>query len=197
MNLPNKLSLFRICLVPILVMVYLLPYKEMGIQVIQFHINGVNISLVDVACLMLFIIASITDFLDGYLARKNNWITSFGKFIDPIADKLLVNTSFLLLAFSNDVPIVAVFIMIWRDTIVDAIRMMASNKGKVMAAGILGKLKTVIQMVAIIVCFLNNIPFVFIHIPMDLILVWTACIISVLSGIAYFVQAKDILMESM
>lgn len=197
MNLPNKLSLFRICLVPVLVLVYLLPYDELGIQVVQFYINSVSISLVDVTCLLIFIVASFTDFLDGYLARKNNWITSFGKFIDPIADKLLVNTSFLLLAFSNDVPIVAVLIMIGRDTIVDAIRMMASNKGKVMAAGMLGKLKTVVQMLAIIVCFLNNIPFSFINIPIDMILVWMACIISILSGIAYFVQAKDVLMESM
>lgn len=197
MNLPNKLSLFRICLVPVLVLVYLLPYDEFGIQVVQFYINSVSISLVDVTCLLIFIVASFTDFLDGYLARKNNWITSFGKFIDPIADKLLVNTSFLLLAFSNDVPIVAVLIMIGRDTIVDAIRMMASNKGKVMAAGMLGKLKTVVQMLAIIVCFLNNIPFSFINIPIDMILVWMACIISILSGIAYFVQAKDVLMESM
>ena len=81
--------------------------------------------------------------LINYIARKNNLITSFGKFIDPIADKLLVNTSFILLAFNAQVPMVAVLIMIWRDTIVDAIRMMASTKGKVMAAGMLGKAKTV------------------------------------------------------
>lgn len=197
MNLPNKLSLFRIVLVPVLVGVYLFPYGECNIEVMQIHIQNVNISMIDMICLLIFIVASITDFLDGYLARKNNWITSFGKFIDPIADKLLVNTSFLLLAISGNVPFIAVLIMIWRDTIVDAIRMITSNKGKVMAAGMLGKAKTVTQMVAIIVCFLNNVPFVFIGIPMDMILVWAACVISVLSGIAYFIQAKDVLLESM
>lgn len=87
--------------------------------------------------------------------------------------------------------------MIWRDAIVDGIRMMASKEGRVMAAGWSGKTKTVLQMFAIIICFLNNIPFVFMGIPMDQILIWCATIVSVISGIQYFNQAKDILMESM
>ena len=198
MNLPNKLSLFRIILVPLLVLVYIFPYAQLQIDVPTFYFGAYGLSLINIICLLIFIVASITDFLDGYIARKNNLITSFGKFIDPIADKLLVNTSFILLALQcEEVPLVAVLVMIWRDTIVDAIRMMASNKGKVMAAGMLGKLKTVTQMIAIVCAFLNNIPFAFINVPMATMLVWSACIISVLSGISYFVQAKDILMESM
>ena len=197
MNLPNKLSLFRIILVPILVLVYIFPYAHLQIDVPVWHFDAVSLSMVNIVCLAIFIIASFTDFLDGYIARKNNLITSFGKFIDPIADKLLVNTSFILLAFNSEVPLVAVLVMIWRDTIVDAIRMMASNKGKVMAAGMLGKLKTVTQMIAIICAFLNNIPFAFFNVPVTTMLVWAACVISVLSGISYFMQAKDILMESM
>lgn len=197
MNLPNKLSLFRIVLVPVLVLVYIFPYAQLQMDIPVFHIGNENLSLVNIICLFIFAIASITDFLDGHIARKYNLITSFGKFIDPIADKLLVNTSFILLAFHSQVPLVAVLIMIWRDTIVDAIRMMASNKGKVMAAGMLGKLKTVTQMIAIICAFLNNIPFSLIGIPFTTMLVWAACVISVLSGISYFMQAKDVLMESM
>lgn len=197
MNLPNKLSTFRILLVPLLVLVYIFPYAHLNIDVKVFHFGAVSLSMVNIVCLIIFAVASITDFLDGYIARKYNLITSFGKFIDPIADKLLVNTSFILLAFTSEVPLVAVLIMIWRDTIVDAIRMMASTKGKVMAAGMLGKLKTVTQMVAIIFAFLNNIPFAFMDIPFTTLLVWSACVISVLSGVSYFIQAKDILMESM
>lgn len=196
MNLPNKLSLFRVCLVPVLVGVYLFPYDMTEIQVPTYEINDVTISLVSIISLFIFVVASFTDYLDGSIARKRNLITSFGKFVDPIADKLLVNTCFILLAIDGSVPLLAVIIMIWRDSIVDGIRMMASQKGKVMAAGIWGKLKTVLQMVAIVFCFLENIPFVFIGIPLDQILVWLACSVSVLSGITYYTQAKDILMES-
>ena len=144
-----------------------------------FHFGATSLSMVNIVCLIIFAVASITDFLDGYIARKNNLITSFGKFIDPIADKLLVNTSFILLAFNTQVPMVAVLIMIWRDTIVDAIRMMASTKGKVMAAGMLGKAKTVTQMVAIIFAFLNNIPFAFINLPVTTIFLRPMLAISV------------------
>ncbi len=196
MNLPNKLSLFRMLLVPVLVIVYLFPYAQFHIDVFAFHFDYVTLSVVDIACLAIFALASFTDFLDGNIARKYHLITSFGKFVDPIADKLLVNTSFILLAFSGRVPVVAVIVMIWRDSIVDGIRMMAANKGRVMAAGILGKLKTVLQMIAIIVCFLCNLPFALFNFPMDHFLVWAATVVSILSGIRYFNQAKDILLES-
>ena len=192
MNLPNKLTVFRMLLVPIIIIVWLL-----GIPNVTLNVLSSQIDLSKLLSAILFLIASLTDMLDGQIARKNNLITSFGKFIDPIADKLLVNTSFILLAFNSEVPLVAVLVMIWRDTIVDAIRMMASNKGKVMAAGMLGKLKTVTQMIAIICAFLNNIPFAFFNVPVTTMLVWAACVISVLSGISYFRQAKNILMESM
>lgn len=197
MNLPNKLSVFRILLVPVLVLVYLFPYQEMGVQIPVWEVGDTTISFVNIISLLIFAVASFTDFLDGNIARSKNLVTSFGKFLDPIADKLLVNTSFVLLACSGDAPLVAVIIMIWRDSIVDGIRMMASKEGRVMAAQMAGKAKTVLQMFAIIVCFLNNIPFTFLSIPMDMILVWSACVVSVISGIQYFNQAKDILMESM
>ncbi|NBK97849.1 MAG: CDP-diacylglycerol--glycerol-3-phosphate 3-phosphatidyltransferase, partial [Erysipelotrichia bacterium] len=101
MNLPNKLSLFRMILVPVLVLVYIFPYAQFHIDVYEFRFDYVSLSMKNVVALIIFCVASFTDFLDGYLARKNNLITSFGKFVDPIADKLLVNTSFILLAFSN------------------------------------------------------------------------------------------------
>ena len=123
--------------------------------------------------------------------------TSFGKFIDPIADKLLVNTMFVMFAATAVVPVVPVVIMIWRDTIVDGLRMNAAQKGKVVAAGFLGKLKTVTQMLAIIVILLNNLPFELVRFPMSDFLLWFATLISVASGISYFMQLKDLSMESM
>ena len=147
--------------------------------------------------LILFAIASLTDYLDGYIARKHNLITSFGKFIDPIADKLLVNTMFILFAVDGVVPAVFVLIMIWRDMIVDGLRMNASAKGKVVAAGMMGKAKTVLQMFAIIFLLLNNLPFAFVSLPVADILFYAAVAVSVASGAEYFLKLKDIVMETM
>lgn len=196
MNLPNKLSLMRIALVPLLAIVYL--YIDLP-ECFVFTVDNsyLILTFTDIIVLLIFAIASITDFLDGSIARKYNLITSFGKFIDPIADKLLVNTLFILFAWSGEVSVVAVLLMIARDTIVDGLRMSASSKGKVVAAGILGKLKTVLQMFAIIVILLNNIPFAFFHIAMDQILLWAAVIVSLLSGVVYFIKLKDVILETM
>lgn len=197
MNTPNKLTIFRISLVPLIVLVMLFPYAQFGITMPNYLINGVFLSLKNILVLILFGLASFTDFLDGYLARKNNEITTFGKFLDPIADKILVNTLFMILAFQGVVPIVAVLLMVWRDTIVDGIRMMASSKGIVISAGILGKVKTVAQMITIILLLLNNIPFEFFGLPVADFMVWFSTLVSLASGYSYFISAKDIIFESM
>ncbi|MDD2591200.1 MAG: CDP-diacylglycerol--glycerol-3-phosphate 3-phosphatidyltransferase [Erysipelotrichaceae bacterium] len=196
MNLPNKLSLLRITIVPMIVLIMIFPYAQFGIDMGYIAIGFVILPIKNIIVLILFAIASFTDFLDGSIARKYNMITSFGKFIDPIADKLLVNTMFIMLAVNGIVPVVGVLLMIWRDTIVDAIRMMVSAKGKVMAAGPLGKLKTVLQMVAIIVILLNNLPFELYRLAVADFIFWFATFISILSGLSYFIQAKDVLLES-
>lgn len=154
-------------------------------------------TLSDILVFVLFAVASFTDFLDGKIARSRNLITSFGKFVDPIADKLLVNSMLILFACTSRISVLAVLLMIWRDMIVDGLRMNASAKGKVVAAGMLGKIKTVLQMFAIIFLMLKNLPFAFVGIPMDQILIWAATIVSLASGIQYFIQLKDIVMESM
>ena len=197
MNLPNKLSCFRMVLVPLIVLVMIFPYAQLGIMIPEFEFGFVSLSLKNIIVLILFVVASFTDFLDGYIARKHNLITSFGKFIDPIADKLLVNTMFVMFAAMGIVPVVPVVIMIWRDTIVDGLRMNAAGKGKVVAAGLLGKLKTVTQMLAIIFILLNNLPFELVRFPLSDFLLWLATLISVASGISYFIQLKDIILESM
>ena len=196
MNTPNKLSIFRIALVHLIVLTLLFPYAQVGISMPSYVINDVFIPLKNLIALFLFALASFTDFLDGYLARKYNQITTLGKFLDPIADKVLVNTLFILLAYQGVVPVVAVLLMIWRDTMVDGIRMMASAKGKTISAGILGKVKTVLQIVTIIFVLLNNIPFEFWLLPVADLLVWFSTFVSLLSGYAYFVEAKDIILES-
>lgn len=196
MNLANKLTVFRITLIPVIVLVAIFPYAQFDITVGYFSVGSVILTYKNVAVLVLFAIASFTDFLDGYLARSRDMITTFGKFLDPIADKLLVNTVLILFAAQGVVPVVPVLIMIWRDTIVDAIRMLISQKGYVMAAGYLGKVKTVAQMLAIILILLNNLPFELYGIPVADIALWFATLMSVLSGASYVVQARPYITES-
>ena len=188
--------MFRIVLVPVIACIYLftdLP-EAFGADVSGEHIA---VSMTALLVLILFAIASFTDYLDGHIARKHNLITSFGKFIDPIADKLLVNTMFILFAVDGVVPAVFVLIMIWRDMIVDGLRMNASAKGKVVAAGMMGKAKTVLQMFAIIFLLLNKLPFAFVSLPVADILFYAAVAVSVASGAEYFLKLKDIVMETM
>ncbi len=197
MNLPNKLTIVRLFCVPLFILIYLIPYESLGISMPSFDVFSTHLSLLNVILFVIFLFASLTDYLDGYLARKNNLVTTFGKFIDPIADKLIVNTTLLLLASSQDISIIIPIIMIARDTIVDAIRLIAAQKQIVMAASYLGKAKTATQMVAICILLLNNICFEVIGIPMDQIMIWLAAVISVMSGIDYFMKSKKYIMESM
>ena len=150
MNLPNKLTLFRIILVPIMVIVsfFDIPGSFLGIPTTMWILN------------LIFIIASITDKLDGYLARKNNQVTTFGKFLDPIADKILVVTAMILLVEMGRLPAWIPIIVIFREFVVSGYRLIAvQSEGKVIAANIWGKLKTVTQMLGIICMFLTNHPY--------------------------------------
>ncbi len=192
MNLPNKLTVLRICMVPLVVIIYLAmdPYR--------YVIDATSgLAIRDLLAFFIFAIASITDLLDGYIARSRNLITSFGKFADPIADKLLVNTVFIMLVYTHQVSVVAVVLMIGRDLIVDGLRMVASQQGKVVSAGIFGKLKTVLQMFAICFLLLKNWPFAYASIPMDQILLWAATCMSLYSGYVYFMKLKKYVLESM
>ena len=197
MNLPNKLTVIRVLLVPLLILVYMFPYDTTGINVPVYHILDTDISLVNIIILVIFIVASITDYFDGRIARSKKLITTFGKFADPIADKLLVNTIFLLLASDGKINIIIPIIMISRDTIVDAIKMSAASKQVVVAASKLGKLKTVSQMIALCFLLVNNFPFSVLGIDLATILAWIATVISVISGIDYFIKNRKMLMETM
>ena len=193
MNLPNRLTLFRIILIPLIVLLYLFPYAQVGIEVPSYMVAGVSISLIN---LVIYIIAAITDAIDGHYARKHHMITTFGKFADPIADKLLTTTMFLLFLSRGIIPVIPVILMIARDTVVDGARMIASSNGKVVAAGMMGKLKTVLQMVTVALILLNNLPFEILHLPISLVLLWLAAFVSVLSGIQYLNQLKEDIFET-
>ena len=197
MNLPNKLTTIRLLSVPLFIIVYLIPYQSLGIEIPVFDVLSTSLSLLDIILFLVFALSALTDYLDGYIARKQHLITTFGKFIDPIADKLIVNTTLLLLASTHDIHIIIPIIMISRDIIVDAIRLVASQKNVVLAASYLGKAKTMTQMIAICLLLLNNIVFAGLHIPMDQIMIWLATLISFVSGIDYFMKNRQYIMESM
>lgn len=192
MNLPNKLTLVRIVMVPLIVVVYLFPFANVP----SYELMDSSISLIDIVTLVIFALASFTDFLDGSIARKRNLITTFGKFADPIADKLLVNSVLLLLASDGTVPILVPIIMISRDMVVDAIRLVAASNNRVIAASPWGKRKTVAQMIGIILLLLRNIPFSMTGYRIDLIMIAIATVVSLISGIDYFMKNKDIILES-
>lgn len=150
MNLPNKLTIFRILLVPVMVII---PY---------LNISGtfLNISIEYWIMGLIFVIASYTDHLDGKLARKNNQITAFGKFADPLADKILVLAAMLIFVEEKSLPAWIPIIVLFREFVVSGYRLIAVEKGgEVIAASIWGKLKTVTQMIAIILAFLDLYPF--------------------------------------
>ena len=188
MNLPNKLTLFRIILVPIVALVWLFPYSEVGINIGSFTVGNVSVPYLNVIVMALFALASFTDYLDGNIARMRNLVTTFGKFA--------VNMMLLILSYKHLIPLVCCILMILRDIVVDGCRMLAAQKGVVVSAGMLGKLKTVLQMVTIILILLNNIPFEIWYIPMDEILIWFTTFISVAGGYSYFMQVKDLIFES-
>lgn len=196
MNLPNRISVFRLVLIPIIVLVWYFPYAQFGIELPVYYIGTVSISLKNLITLGIFVLGALSDLIDGIIARSTNQITTFGKFIDPIADKCLTTTLFIIFAASNIINAIPVLIMVWRDTIVDGIRLIAASKNYIMAAGSLGKIKTVSQMFCIILILLNNLPFEIISLPVADILLWFSTIISVLGGIDYFNQAKSIIFES-
>lgn len=196
MNLPNKLTVMRICMIPIILLIAVFPYAQFNLDVPVFEVQHVSVSAVNLAVLVLFLIASFTDFLDGYLARKNNLVTTFGKFADPIADKLLVTSMFILFASKGIIPVVPVILMVARDTIVDGCRMIASTNGVVVAAGFMGKMKTVCQMLTISLILLSNLPFELYRIPFADVMLWFTTCISVASGLDYFNQLKEYIFES-
>ena len=190
MNLPNKITLFRMLLIPIIVIVDLIPFLK-DIEFFGY------LTLANVIMASIFIVGALSDFFDGYLARKHDLVTSFGKFMDPLADKLLVFTVLILLLRQNNVlaPWV-VIVMLAREFVVSGLRMLAAEKGEVIAAGLLGKIKTNIQFLLIILLLLfgeTNIHLLWI---VNYIVMFAAVISTLWSGVDYVIKGKDIIFET-
>lgn len=196
MNLPNKITTLRMILVVFVATFLLLPSEWF------MTIPYIDVSLNFFIAWILFIIASLSDMLDGKIARKYNMVTDYGKFMDPIADKLLVNTALIILASYGPirVNIICVIIMIARDIVVDAVRLNAMRKNVVVAANIFGKLKTVFQMVAIILIMVNDFNLdSLLHLNdnyyLGQLFMYVATLTSLISGIIYVIQNRNVFSE--
>ena len=178
MNLPNKLTTFRVILIPFFVFFMLAP-----------NMTGIN----NYIAVAILIVASLTDLLDGKIARKYNLVTNFGKFMDPLADKLLVCSAMICLIQTGQLAAWIVVIIIAREFIISGFRLIASDNGVVIAASYWGKFKTTFQMLMVIVLILNvQMPFFQI---LGKILTYAALILTVVSLIDYIVKNKDVLKE--
>ena len=176
MNFPTVLTVLRIILVaPVMILIF---------------IDNLPAQIATIVC---FWVASLTDDLDGYLARKNKQVTDLGAFLDPLADKMLINLTFLALVVLNYMPLWMFAVILIRDFAVDGMRMMAAKSGTVISANIFGKLKTVTQMIAIISILLNRIlnlePLTIINI----ILLYIVVILTVVSGVIYLAKGRKLL----
>ena len=196
MNLPNRLTLFRIVLIPILVLIYLFPYAQFNIELQSYVIESVSLPAVNLICLGIYALSAFMDFLDGSIAKSRGLQTTFGKFADPIADRMLATTMFVLFASRGIISPVPVIMIICRDIVVDGCRMIAAANGKDFEAHMLGRVKKIAQTIVIALILLNNLPFELWGLPVSEVLLWFSTFVSAASGVAYFNQMKEDIMES-
>ena len=203
MNLPNKITCARLVLSVLVLVILCFPWEAVGISEAArttepiFGVQAVDITVIIAG--VLFAIGSVTDFLDGYIARKNNIVTDFGKVMDAIADKVLVNGVLIVLAYKHMLPLIVPVIIITRDIAVDSIKMVSGSKGKVVAASWPGKIKTICMLVGVSLTFMYNMPFCFINegLRIDYLFVIIGVVMSIYSGIQYFLVNKDFIFEEM
>jgi len=191
MNVPNKITLSRIILIPVFILLLAVKW-DWG----QISAGSWSMPAAHFWGAILFIFASATDWVDGFYARKYNLVTNLGKFLDPLADKLLVSAALILLVELNSAPAWVVILIISREFAVTGLRLVAAGEGTVLAASKLGKLKTTTQLIAIAVLLLNNFPFAYMNIEFGTIMLYVALFFTVLSGYDYFAKNWHVMKES-
>lgn len=195
MNTPTKLTVSRIVLTIVMIFILLFPFYDIGVEFSRLLIGGIYVKSEYLVAGVIFLIASLTDFIDGYLARKNHQVTDLGKMLDAIADKALVNSALIILAVQGFVPAIIPVVVIFRDTIVDAIKMEASSKGRVVAAIGSGKIKTATMMIGLVLTFFYNLPFEMWNLRISDFFLYFAMIMSIVSMIEYFNLNKNLIFK--
>ena len=193
MNTPTKLTVSRLILSLVIIFILLFPWSMINVTIPQVLVSGITVDIRYPIAGVLFIIASLTDFLDGYLARENNQITNTGKMLDAIADKVLVDSVLIILACQGFVNAIVPVVIVLRDIVVDAIKMEAASKGKVVAAIKSGKIKTASLMVGTVLMLFYNLPFELVNVHVDIFLLYFATIMSIFSMYEYYTLNKNII----
>ena len=193
MNLANRITMIRIFLTVLLIVLLLFPFYMVNIEFPKVLIGTITVDIKYFIAAGLFAIASITDAIDGHIARSRNMVADFGKMTDAIADKMLVNSSLIILTAQGMVSPAITVIIVLRDTVVDTIKMIAGSKGKVVAAIKSGKIKTTFLMLGIIFTMCYNLPFELFNLDIASFLLVLATIFAIISGIQYYVMNKDII----
>lgn len=193
MNLPTKLTVLRLILSVFIIFILCFPFNLIGVQFPTVYVQAVGVEVQYIIAGVVFILASVTDWLDGYLARKNNQVTDTGKMLDAIADKVLVNSVLIILAAQGFMNVIIPVVIVLRDIVVNAIKMEAAGKGKVVAAIKSGKFKTATLMVGTTLTFFYNLPFELWNINVASFLLYIAVILSIISGIQYWNMNKNII----
>lgn len=192
-NLPTKLTFLRMVLALIIIILLLFPFYMLGIEIPTILFKNILIDLRYLIAGILFIFASITDYFDGKLARKNKQVTNFGKMIDAIADKVLVNTVLIIFACQGYIPAFVPVVVIARDIIVDAIKMATAKQGSVQAAIMSGKIKTASLMIGMVLTFFYNLPFELWNLDIASFFLYFGTIMSVISMCEYYKLNKKII----
>lgn len=193
MNLPNKLTVFRIVLIPVFILILSVPYQWTVI-----NMGSVHLPVNWLIAAIVFAVAAFTDFLDGQIARRQHLVTNFGKFADPLADKLLVMTALIFLTGFHVVPAWMTAVIIIRELAITGLRtLIVENNGQVLAAQMPGKIKTFSQMFAILFLYLKDMPFTFVHVSVGGILLWIAVVFTIYSGVDYFWQNRAVFSDGM
>ena len=193
MNLANRITMIRIFLTVLLIVLLLFPFYMVNIEFPKVLIGTITVDIKYFIAAGLFAVASITDAIDGHIARSRNMVTDFGKMTDAIADKMLVNSSLIILTAQGMVSPAIKVIIVLRDTVVDTIKMIAGSKGKVVAAIKSGKIKTTFLMLGIIFTMCYNLPFELFNLDIASFLLVLATIFAIISGIQYYIMNKDII----
>ncbi|MBQ8891406.1 MAG: CDP-diacylglycerol--glycerol-3-phosphate 3-phosphatidyltransferase [Bacilli bacterium] len=192
MNVPNRLTILRIMLTILIIILCLFPFYSIGIILPKFNIGGIVVESIYFISGIIFIIAAFTDYLDGSIARRENLVTDTGKLLDAIADKVLVNSVLIIFAVRGFIPTFVPVIYIFRDEVVNALKMDLLRKGKVTAAISSGKIKTASMMIGLGLMFFYNLPFELINLKIADFLIYFATIMSVVSGIEYYNMWKKV-----
>jgi len=196
MNLANKITMVRIFLTVLLIVLLLFPFYMVNIEFPRILVGTISVDVKYLIAAGIFAIASVTDALDGHIARSRNMVTDFGKMTDAIADKMLVNSTLIILTAQGMVSPVITVLIVFRDTVVDTIKMIAGSKGKVVAAIKTGKVKTTFLMLGIIFTLCYNLPFELFNLDVSNFLLILATVFSVISGIQYYVMNKEIIFSN-